>query len=334
MNCYIRTASLNGYSELVRSYQVNPNDLLAQAGIVESQLREPNNFIQYDAYLKAIELAVTHCQDPLFGLRLGKSQSIKTLGIMGTYMARQSTLLDALNVAQKFIYLHADAIQLMIDTTSQNSCALTVRSTNTIYDLSTQKVLITLSTAYQIIKDLVGPTWRADKVCLRQPVVNFDVNEVEDFFGCRIEFNALQDSLCFQSHFLRLKPRLDESLINQWLYNEMTSQAPANAQTTNIERIEQTILALLPTGDCSKDNIAKCMGLHPKKLQRLLSVQGTSYRETLENVRKKEALKELGKRHVNVTMLALRLGYSELAIFSRTFKKWFGVSPSEWKDAI
>ena len=44
---------------------------------------------------------------------------------------------------------------------------------------------------------------------------------------------------------------------------------------------------LMATGDCSIENIALCMGMHPKKLQRALKMQGTTYRDILENVRKK-----------------------------------------------
>jgi AraC-like DNA-binding protein len=36
--------------------------------------------------------------------------------------------------------------------------------------------------------------------------------------------------------------------------------------------------------------------------------------------------------NVSLTDLALQLGYAELSIFSRNFKHWFGMSPSEWRE--
>jgi AraC-like DNA-binding protein len=74
------------------------------------------------------------------------------------------------------------------------------------------------------------------------------------------------------------------------------------------------------------------MGMHPKKLQRLLKTQGTTYRDLLENVRKKEALRMIDTSNLSLTDLALQLGYAELSIFSRNFKHWFGMSPSEWRE--
>jgi AraC-like DNA-binding protein len=42
----------------------------------------------------------------------------------------------------------------------------------------------------------------------------------------------------------------------------------------------------------------------------------------------------LQQKHINMTDLALRLGYAELSIFSRRFKLWFGVSPTEWQQNL
>jgi AraC-like DNA-binding protein len=61
-------------------------------------------------------------------------------------------------------------------------------------------------------------------------------------------------------------------------------------------------------------------------------VQGTTYRYLLENVRKKEALRMIDAGNVSLTDIALQLGYAELSIFSRNFKSWFGVPPTELKE--
>ena len=46
----------------------------------------------------------------------------------------------------------------------------------------------------------------------------------------------------------------------------------------------------------------------------------------------KEALRMLDAGNVNLTDIALQLGYAELSIFSRNFKSWFGVPPTELRD--
>ena len=51
MASYIRAASLGGFEELVRSYNVNPIEILKDIGILPSLLRDPDAFIHYDHYL-------------------------------------------------------------------------------------------------------------------------------------------------------------------------------------------------------------------------------------------------------------------------------------------
>jgi AraC-like DNA-binding protein len=41
----------------------------------------------------------------------------------------------------------------------------------------------------------------------------------------------------------------------------------------------------------------------------------------------------LKQQHLSVTQLASMLGYSETSAFSRAFKRWFGLSPKQWRSA-
>ena len=91
---------------------------------------------------------------------------------------------------------------------------------------------------------------------------------------------------------------------------------------------------LLATGDCSRENIAMCMGIHPKKMQRTLQDNNTSYQQLLDNTRKKEAIRVIEQGGANLTNLALNLGYADFSAFSRRFKCWYGVSPSKWREKV
>ena len=81
MAYFIRAACLNDYDDIVRSYGQNPAILLKRAGIIQTQLRDPDTFIFYDHFLKAIELARKECNNDVFGLELGLRQSVHNFGI-------------------------------------------------------------------------------------------------------------------------------------------------------------------------------------------------------------------------------------------------------------
>lgn len=331
MSCYIRAASLKGFSDLVRSYNVNPNQILKEAGIVASQLRDPDTFIDYDYFLSALELAAQRCQCETFGLELSTKQEVDTLGLIGAYMSRQATIIDALTVARKYMYLHVEGLTLTIDHINNTRCEIQFLNLSP-QGLAPQKAQVTLGTCFCILRDLVGAKWRIDKITFRQPPPQ-NSKVFKEVFGCDPEFNSSTDTIYFQSHFLNLKPNINDKLLDKLLFQEIESQKP-NSQVELLLRIDNAVKTLLATGDCTKDNIALCMGIHSKKLQRFLTSQGTSYRKVIDDVRKKEAISLLKNNQYNLTTVALKLGYCELSVFSRRFKTWFGMSPTQWQESL
>ncbi len=75
------------------------------------------------------------------------------------------------------------------------------------------------------------------------------------------------------------------------------------------------------------------MAMSPRNLQLKLRQEGTSYRETLDRVRKDMAVGHLKNRHVTVAEVAYLLGFSEPSVFHRTFKRWTGATPRDFRQA-
>ena len=332
MGSYIRAASLGGFEDLVRSYGINPIEILKEIGILPALLRDPDSFIHYDHYLNLLEKAALACQDDCFGLKLGALQNISTIGLIGVYMSRQTTILEALSVAQKYVYLHAEGIVFHVSQHNALLCKLNfVRLSEYNTDVP-QKSQLAICLVANILKDLIGSQWHAEKICFKQKPPQKGAQTFQAHFSCPVEFETDEDALYFPASFLSYKPyNFNEDAINQLIVQQLETQSSTKTED-NTALIESSVRMLMATGDCSIENIALCMGMHPKKLQRALKMQGTSYRDILENVRKKEALRMLDAGNVNLTDIALQLGYAELSIFSRNFKSWFGVPPTELRD--
>ena len=60
-----------------------------------------------------------------------------------------------------------------------------------------------------------------------------------------------------------------------------------------------------------------------------LAEEGTSFRKILETTRRDKALELLGRGQNRVTEAVFLLGFSETSAFSRAFRRWFGVPPTE-----
>ena len=100
------------------------------------------------------------------------------------------------------------------------------------------------------------------------------------------------------------------------------------------EHVRAVMNSLLTTRMCTAEAVAATMGLSERTLQRKLSLEGTSFRELLEEVRSSLAINYMREPQFSLTDIAEMLGYSDLSVFSRSFKRWFGISPQQWRARV
>jgi len=87
---------------------------------------------------------------------------------------------------------------------------------------------------------------------------------------------------------------------------------------------------LLPEGKADAASIARTVGLSERTLNRRLQEIGKSYREVLDAFREAEAERLLATGKAELSDVAFRLGFSDQTAWNRAFKRWKGMSPTEW----
>ena len=88
----------------------------------------------------------------------------------------------------------------------------------------------------------------------------------------------------------------------------------------------------LPRVPPTLESLAHEFDMSPRNMRRRLQEEGTSFRDLLESARKEIARSMLQDRSLRMEDIALVLGYSEYSTFSRAFKSWYGVRPSEYSS--
>ncbi len=96
--------------------------------------------------------------------------------------------------------------------------------------------------------------------------------------------------------------------------------------------VRELITALLPSGQPMIDDVARELGMSSRTLRRRLADQGFIYKEIIEDVRHKQALRYLSDKRINLKQVAYLLGYSDQAAFNHAFRRWTGSSPSAYRQ--
>ena len=114
-----------------------------------------------------------------------------------------------------------------------------------------------------------------------------------------------------------------ETELNQHLAQQVREQSFAGF-------VQQELYAAIPSGFFMVEDIAHRLGLSVRTLQRNLSAENTSFKQELQAVQKAMAFSYL-KLGLPTEEISSLIGYSEVNAFSRAFKKWTGMTLTEYK---
>jgi len=89
-------------------------------------------------------------------------------------------------------------------------------------------------------------------------------------------------------------------------------------------------MPILHTGNAKLIAIAPKLGISPRTLSRKLKNEGTTFERVLDELRHAMAINYFRGQKVSVNEIAYLVGFSEPAAFSRAFKRWTGVSPTDF----
>ena len=98
------------------------------------------------------------------------------------------------------------------------------------------------------------------------------------------------------------------------------------------DQVRQAIVALLKGQAPSLAAIANHLCLSTRTLQTHLHAAGHRYQSLLDAVRRDLAERHLREPYLSLTDLTFLLGYSELSVFVRSFKRWTGQTPGQFRQ--
>jgi AraC-like DNA-binding protein len=184
--------------------------------------------------------------------------------------------------------------------------------------------------ALLLMRDMVrlaaGPTWQPD-VVFSAP--SMDPMAMQGAFeGAHVRRSKFS-GFAFPVDFLSLPfARFREGDSGDRDLEAFEASAPA---TDFVGSIRQVVSSLMSLGKCQIGEIANAVGMHPRTLQRRLSDLQMEFSAILADVRFEAALRMINDPRLSVIDIAYDLGYTDPSNFTRAFRHWTGVTPSEFR---
>lgn len=146
-------------------------------------------------------------------------------------------------------------------------------------------------------------------------------------FGC--EHNALVFPVAMLSHPMRDADPLLHSVLTRLADQELAVLAGQSAFPV---KVREAIEAELSSG-AALDAVAERLHISASGLRSRLRQHGTTYSALLDGLRRERAKHALRSSELSFAEIAHELGFAHPPAFHRAFRRWFGVTPSAFRDA-
>ena len=84
--------------------------------------------------------------------------------------------------------------------------------------------------------------------------------------------------------------------------------------------------------DLSIEAAASQLSVSKSTLIRKLRQEDTSFKQIIETLKKRYAVRLLTQTDQKIDVISIQLGYEDVSNFSRTFKRWFDCSPGAYRE--
>jgi AraC-like DNA-binding protein len=298
---------------------------LAEGAIEEDEIPSTESMVQ-----GALEAAAEAFSEPHVSLRLPADLPLRRYGLAELAARSTPTLRDGLARMAKYAPLIHPAI----------SCALEEGDGEARWvqrALSRPRGLGRLTHEYALSyvltvarRDTGAPlaTSRAWFANARTP----DIAPLHRFFATRqLSFGCEDSGFALPREALDLPMKSGDVRLLATADDLAQAALRAQPQVTSLASLAAAhVEALLPDG-ATMSAVARAMHMSSRTLQRRLDGEGASFSEVIDEVRERLARRWLADEGRTLSEVAFDLGFSDLATFSRAFKRWTGKPPGAWR---
>ena len=321
-------AVLRGLPEVMSRFGLPWQPMLEAEGLARADIEDPERSLPFAAMDRLAGECARLTKCPHVGLLLARPVNLQCFGIAGRLVRNASSVGDALQELAAYFALH-DTGGLISAGIHNGTVSLSyglyvpgLRNVDQICDFC----IVVMG---NVMRQLCGADWKPDAVLLprRRPS---DVRPYREAFAAPLRFDSVQAGMLFPQACLS-RPVIDADPFLHALLVERASAALRVQDPLLCDDVRRTIRLLLMGGDCSREQVARRLGMHPRTLGRRLQECGTTFQTLLDDTRVELARQLLRGTRSSVARIAVSLGYRDPTVFTRAFRRWTGTTPREYR---
>ncbi len=309
------------------SHDIGAGELASPAEQLQLRSRHrPSQFFEL------IERLCALCPDPYLPVKFGELIDLTAAGVIGQAVMSAATVGDSIRLIRRYYPLTG----LYFDLSGE----LTDGELQVSFDVAYEEISETVRAF--LLEALVN-SWgtcfrvlRAENMPLTQLLFDFQpaapAAYYREAFGVQMRGGA-NTNLGAVNERVFAQPTVTENAV---VHGKAVAHCEAallkiGAMNSATEQVRRELRRTDNLTAASLDVVAGVMSVSGRTLNRRLGQENASFKDLLDEERRRRACRMLQNTGLNIDQIGGRLGYSDVSNFRRAFKKWTGQSPNAFR---
>lgn len=277
------------------------------------------------------ELVTRVSGDPAWLYRAVNTASLAGAGTLFQLLLCCETLYDAFRLGCRYSSVATDVCAFSFHERDHHVDLIVTPNPDVRVSLEQLEVAVFVPSRYQRLSPANRSPVLVEAMFRHEP--RFAPAQYEAHFGCPVRFGAQHNGMRLARAALDMplagadanRQAYCRSIVDRY---ECQSLAVGNL----VERVQLLFMQRMAFGEPGVDDIAALLAMGRRTLQRRLLEEGSSWRDATDAARLRVARRELDNPARPLHELALLTGYADTRAFLRAFRRWTGLTPSQYRD--
>ncbi|MBK3881070.1 helix-turn-helix domain-containing protein [Pseudomonas stutzeri] len=320
-----------GIVQALESAGIDCRQLFTELHLDYAALDDPDARFAQDDMTRLWQRAVAVSGDPAIGLNMARQARPAALNVVGYALMSSHNLKEGFARLVRYQRIIAEGADLDFQPCAQGyRLSLTILGDR--LPPARQSAEGSLAGCLTFCRWLTGAPLQPLEVSF-QGLPPEDLEPYRQLFQAPLRFDAPRYALLFRDEDVEMPlPTANEALAQ--LHDRFAGEYLSRFSDSKVlHRARQILCRLLPQGEPRREVVAQALCLSERTLQRRLQEEGSSFQQLLDDTRRDLAVQHLAQPDLAPLEIAYLLGFADPSNFYRAFKRWFGVTPGEYRLA-
>lgn len=306
-----------------------------QEGFSQEEIQNQEKTYSLEQFIRVLDYALEKTGDKYYGLGIGQEPHIA--GTVGMLCSSCKNLKEAFILGCKFFEVQGDFAEIdFFDDRDHPRISYTLAQSWQINSPDTARhevdaMFAFLATILKLNSNKVLVPYRINLV-ISPPE---DPKVYEQVLGVLPCFEEAKNEMIFKARDLSIPMKAFNPETFELLKSHVENRLRQIKKQVRVsEKVRTILLTSLRYSFPDMETVASRLNVSPRTLQRMLSNENTSFKLVLQDTRFDLAQKLLKQKDLSISEISYMLGYSDLGNFSRSYKRFTGSSPQEFRNSL